>query len=1078
MRTTDTSENVIRTTKLVLRKGCYHAKFIYGGLRVANLTAEQCFKECNWEGVVGLYSTMCICERQLWNLTRQSSSLCSLTCQGNTQQTCGGIRTISIYQQSSRAIRWAIGHPMQNDGCAYMRKIDDSDVIFWYSAQCETSMRFLCQFENNSVCGDSFRCIRPLRLTESWEGARSACARWNGSLATITIPISNSDSDITSLTPGRYWVGLKRQYEWRWGDGCGNCQNCKSQRMMDMMKALSESIGREIHDVLPDGNCMFRSIIDQLRMQGELDWTAMSLRTKAVEYLRENPHQDDGTHLAEFLPFDGDTWLEYLKRMSKDTEWGDNIILRGLAEVIGRNICIISAFGDLHNQTTVSPSVKRDTTESDDVFLGHINDQHYVSLRRKDWKESWFKCAKIIQLRQNIPEVCRSDGIESDMRAMEIRSTMDKYSKVPLCHLNFLLRHTIPEKSIVTVPKEFVQGMLQQSSKKRVKTMLYGSEVDGLAVFSIKGTLSTSMNKPKRKSSGLPNCAFFYESMEPVVQFENDGIESLNQFEMHFDGHHPGYLRLHCPAFGELYPEFVKETKRGVCLLKRQYKDNVSMSYVYGFKCKEWPAFLISNWVDRNRPSGWPDEDLKEILLSQYIAIVPFSHPESEDRDIEWQMCFAKQEYTLAMSLNSHKKYCFHIYQLLVRYFVGEEPLKRYFLKNIFFRALENISVENWEFSPGACILYLIEQTIYAINTKHLEHYFVSNNNLIDWLTDDSCRILSEKLEAVRKFPVTAILLLAEGYGLTTSWVADLVIEDIPRFRQHGDLRISTMEVFVPAYIKESHEEVHLHYYGRAVKIFWESFTEISRGCVADVLSFNDFLRQNLQDLGSSDQWWFCFFLDYYYSRGSLQEMFQHYEGIHLYEIVGETEDPGIFGNIKIPYQLLKENGQSESHRYKSSLSTHISFLRTLCNELNRDGIYDHSVFYFRILIRKIKENIVSYRYSQDQVENDDNEAMGRFETDEMQTAFNSLKKTRRENYYLKETIAIQLNVELFYTYIHMFNTYQELGQPELFSEYMEDLESVCYTIATKHAYKQLAHIWWILGVREKYKEAMDRYSS
>ena len=49
--------------------------------------------------------------------------------------------------------------------------------------------------------------------------------------------------------------------------GCGNCKNCRATRTIRNVQTLAESIKREIHDVIPDGNCMFRSIIDQLRMQ-------------------------------------------------------------------------------------------------------------------------------------------------------------------------------------------------------------------------------------------------------------------------------------------------------------------------------------------------------------------------------------------------------------------------------------------------------------------------------------------------------------------------------------------------------------------------------------------------------------------------------------------------------------------------------------------------------------------------------------------------------------------------------------------------------------------------------------------
>lgn len=102
-------------------------------------------------------------------------------------------------------------------------------------------------------------------------------------------------------------------------------QFSKSQQML---QDLSRTEGLEIHDVVPDGNCMFRAIVDQLRMNGELQWSCNQIRQRAVSFLRDNPLEKDGTHFEVFLTQDGETWEGYLNRMSKDGEWGDQMILR------------------------------------------------------------------------------------------------------------------------------------------------------------------------------------------------------------------------------------------------------------------------------------------------------------------------------------------------------------------------------------------------------------------------------------------------------------------------------------------------------------------------------------------------------------------------------------------------------------------------------------------------------------------------------------------------------------------------------------------------------------------------------
>ncbi|CAG2203809.1 unnamed protein product [Mytilus edulis] len=172
---------------------------------------------------------------------------------------------------------------------------------------------------------------------------------------------------------------------------CCNCnQFTKNQHML---YELVRTEGLEMHDVVPDGNCMFRAIIDQLRMQGIITMTCNGIRQMAVEYLRNNPLQNDGTHLEDFFVAADESWEEFLRRMSKDGEWGDQIVLRGLAEVIDREICIISTFGDSHNQTTITP---QGASKVKKIYLGHVNDQHYYSLRPKGWHEKWYKGRNIL----------------------------------------------------------------------------------------------------------------------------------------------------------------------------------------------------------------------------------------------------------------------------------------------------------------------------------------------------------------------------------------------------------------------------------------------------------------------------------------------------------------------------------------------------------------------------------------------------------------------------------------------------------------------------------------------------------
>lgn len=56
-----------------------------------------------------------------------------------------------------------------------------------------------------------------------------------------------------------------------------------------LMKQVLKNEDLECYDVVPDGNCLFASVVDQLRIRGIFHFTVDGLREVTVAYLRENP---------------------------------------------------------------------------------------------------------------------------------------------------------------------------------------------------------------------------------------------------------------------------------------------------------------------------------------------------------------------------------------------------------------------------------------------------------------------------------------------------------------------------------------------------------------------------------------------------------------------------------------------------------------------------------------------------------------------------------------------------------------------------------------------------------------------
>ena len=83
----------------------------------------------------------------------------------------------------------------------------------------------------------------------------------------------------------------------------------------------------------------------------------------------------DGTDLFNFV--DGyPSWADYLRSMEKDGTWGDHLVLHSAANCYKTPIRVISS---LHRDIIINPY--RPVRNTNPLVLGHIHENHYVSLR-------------------------------------------------------------------------------------------------------------------------------------------------------------------------------------------------------------------------------------------------------------------------------------------------------------------------------------------------------------------------------------------------------------------------------------------------------------------------------------------------------------------------------------------------------------------------------------------------------------------------------------------------------------------------------------------------------------------------
>lgn len=77
-----------------------------------------------------------------------------------------------------------------------------------------------------------------------------------------------------------------------------------------------------------------------------------------------------------YQKFVSESWESYLERMTKPGEWGDHVVLVGLAKALHRKIEVISSRG-AEFDLSVDYS---DNSSTPAIRLGHLVEFHYMSL--------------------------------------------------------------------------------------------------------------------------------------------------------------------------------------------------------------------------------------------------------------------------------------------------------------------------------------------------------------------------------------------------------------------------------------------------------------------------------------------------------------------------------------------------------------------------------------------------------------------------------------------------------------------------------------------------------------------------
>lgn len=77
--------------------------------------------------------------------------------------------------------------------------------------------------------------------------------------------------------------------------------------------------------------------------------------------------------------------------MEKPTEWCDHVLLKAAVDALGLKTVVFNVYGADIRRTEIYPVKCKKSGNDLTIYLGHMGEFHYLSLRPKDWNKEWQK---------------------------------------------------------------------------------------------------------------------------------------------------------------------------------------------------------------------------------------------------------------------------------------------------------------------------------------------------------------------------------------------------------------------------------------------------------------------------------------------------------------------------------------------------------------------------------------------------------------------------------------------------------------------------------------------------------------
>ncbi|CAB3985503.1 Hypothetical predicted protein [Paramuricea clavata] len=138
---------------------------------------------------------------------------------------------------------------------------------------------------------------------------------------------------------------------------------------MSVLTARLARIGLQPVNIAGDGNCFFRSVSYQLYQTEDCH---AQIRALAIQHLINCPEHFIESNTQQ-------SWVQYLQDMSMLGTWADHIIIQAVANANSLRIHITESAPNFCESTVVSSVYVESGENVRDIYIGHLDELHYVS---------------------------------------------------------------------------------------------------------------------------------------------------------------------------------------------------------------------------------------------------------------------------------------------------------------------------------------------------------------------------------------------------------------------------------------------------------------------------------------------------------------------------------------------------------------------------------------------------------------------------------------------------------------------------------------------------------------------------